>query len=140
MRIATLLLAVVPALAAPVPKVVKAKPDAERFAGTWDALDAGKDGKPKPGGGYQWTFDADLTMWSKSTGASDKGTQWAIQIDPEKSPKEIDLTHFGTAYKGIYEFDGDDIRIAYATQRPAGFDASQGVYHTLLRRVADKGK
>lgn len=125
------------AVAAPVPKAVKPKrADAEVFVGTWDTVVSEQDGRPMTKA--VWTFDADLTMWSKSGGRQGKGDKWGIKIDPEKSPKEIEIGH----YPGIYEFDGDDIRIifGYAKARPAGFEPQPNMHYVLLRRVADKGK
>ncbi len=118
------------ALAAPVPKdFAKKQNDAEAFVGAWDtvvALDAGK-----PTGKATWTFDAKLKM------VSAPNTEWVITLDPTKSPKEIDIGF----YKGIYQFDGADIKIAFSSgQRPTDFDAKPGVYYNLLRRVPDGKK
>lgn len=50
-------------------------------------------------------------------------------------PKEIEITN----YRGLYEFDGEDIRIVYTLggDRPTSFDSKPGVYYTVLRRVKD---
>lgn len=130
------------AVAAPVPKAVKQRTDAEVLVGTWETVVSEEGGRARAGPGvYQWTFDADLTMWSSPSGQSERGVKWAVKIAPEQAPKEIDLTNGTTVYKGIYEFDGDDLRIAYTTgDRPANFDPKPGVYYNVLRRLADKGK
>ena len=132
-----LLLLVTIAVAAPVPKQLKAKrPDAEVFVGEWETVASEQDGRPMAKA--VWTFDADLTMWSRSPTEPGKGNKWVIKIDPEKGPKEITI---GT-YSGIYEFDGDDIRVlfAYGTTRPTGFDGQQKAHYVLLRRVKGDGK
>ena len=51
-------------------------------------------------------------------------------------PKEIEISN----YKGIYEFDGADIKIAFAIDgaRPTDFKPAPGVYFNLLRRVDAK--
>ena len=136
MRLIALLLAVsvvVTASAAPVPKQLKAKrPDAEVFVGAWEVVEP-NGGPPK----HVWTFDPDLTMWSKPVGSSGKGSEWKIRIDAEKAPKEIDI---GKEYKGIYEIDGDEIRILYSGTRPASLDERRGQVYTVIRRVKGDGK
>ncbi len=131
MRFTALLLVVVvvvSASAAPVPKALKAKrPDAEVFAGTWDVESHGSSGK------HTWKFDDDLTMWSKGVGDNGPGSKWVIKIDPDQSPKHIDI---GPEYKGIYEIDGDEIRLVYRSgERAANFDDKGRTNYTVLRRV-----
>jgi uncharacterized protein (TIGR03067 family) len=131
--VAVLLLAAV-ATAAPVPKSVKAKrPDAEVFVGTWE-LQEGNNGGQK----WAWTFDEDLTMWSQVVGANGRGSKWVMKIDPDKSPKEIDFDGGGTKWQGIYEIDGDEIRMVYNNPRPANFDNKARNNYTVLRRVEKK--
>jgi uncharacterized protein (TIGR03067 family) len=132
--VAVLLAAV--STAAPVPKEFsKKRTDADVFVGAWEtvvALDAGK-----PTGKATWTFDTDLKMNSTPLGGTKPDSEWVIKLEPNKSPKEIDITH----YKGIYEFDGADIKIAFSTVgRPTDFDAKPGVYFNLLRRIPDGKK
>ena len=120
--------------AAPVPKQLKAKrSDAEVFVGTWDLVEGNNGGLR-----YAWTFDEDLTMWSKAAGGNGPGAKWVIKIDPDKSPKEIDLNSDGTRYKGIYEIDGDEIRLVYSGERPANFDNKARTNYTVLRRAKEK--
>lgn len=125
------------AVAAPVPKALKKqRPDAEVFVGAWETVVKELDGQPIPK--TVWTFDADLTMWSKSPGEEGKGGKWPVKIDPDATPKRIDID----TYLGIYEFDGDDIRLAYTlnADRPTTFDRKPGVYNVVLRRVTTEGK
>lgn len=127
-----LLLVLSSAVAAPVPKALKKqRPDAEVFVGTWDTVVKELNGQPVPK--TVWTFDPDLTMWSKSPGDGGKGGRWAVKIDPDATPKRIDIDTF----QGIYEFDGGDIRLAYTlnADRPTTFDPKPGVYTVVLRRV-----
>lgn len=128
------------ALAAPVPKAVKKKPDAEVLAGEWETIVSESNGQFRaPSGVYRWNFDTDLTLRSHPTGQSERAVKWTVKIAPGQSPKEIDLTDGKMTYKGIYEFDGGDLRIAYATgDRPANFDPKSGVYYNVLRRVEKK--
>jgi uncharacterized protein (TIGR03067 family) len=124
------LVLVVGVSAAPVPKPLKAKrPDAEVFVGEWQVETNGQSGR------HIWTFDEDLIMWSKAVGANGMGSKWVIKIDPDKSPKHIDI---GPDYKGIYEIDGDEIRLCYSGQRPANFDDKARTNYTVLRRAEKK--
>jgi uncharacterized protein (TIGR03067 family) len=136
MRAALLLtLAALAASAAPVPKQLKKpRPDAEVFVGAWETVEAKMQDKPLPRA--VWTFDAELKMQSrpldpKETWKSD----WVVRLDPEKSPKQIDLTSDGTNYHGIYEIDGDEIRVVCSGQRPTSFEDKGKMFYTVLRRV-----
>lgn len=136
MRFTAALLFAVAAVAAPVPKQLKPKrSDAEVFVGTWELVVSEDSGKPHPVP-HTWSFDADLTMWSKKVGADGKGHKWKVKIDPEQSPKHIDIGEL----KGLYEIDGDEIRIVYAytSQRPTGFDQKATMSYNVLRRVTEK--
>ena len=121
---------VLTASAAPVPKALKAKrPDAEVFVGKWAVETNGVTGR------HVWTFDEDLTRWSKGVGANGPGSKWVITIDPDQSPKHINI---GPDYKGIYEIDGDEIRLVYSGLRPANFDDKARTNYTVLRRAEKK--
>ena len=78
-----------------------------------------------------WTITADLKM--KSVHPSGSELDWVLKIDPAKTPKVIDIT----TYKGIYEIDGDDLRIAYTIggDRPTTFDPQPDVVIEVLRRA-----
>ncbi len=120
--------------AAPVPKELKNRPDAERYVGAWDTVVSESNGQP-----YNkacWTFDADLKMVSNGGGGGT--SHWVIKIDPTKSPKTIDIG----SYPGVYDFDGADIRIAYTLggARPLEVKSGPGVYYSVLRRVAEAKK
>ena len=120
------------AVAAPVPRAKK-RPDAEVFVGSWDLVVTEYEGRPIDKG--TWIFDEKLELKSVSPNEGGRFTTWDIKLDPEKSPKEIDVGGF----KGIYEFDGEDIRVAFASgDRPTTFAAKEGVYYYLLRRVESK--
>lgn len=124
--------AVAAASAAPVPKAMKKQlPDPERFVGEWDVVSTELNGQPLTNHSKAWTIDADLKM--KSHHQAGQVLNWTLKIAPEKVPKEIDLTN----YKGIYEVDGDDIRVAYTIggDRPTTFDPQPGVYVEVIRRA-----
>ncbi len=135
MRVAIVLLLAAVAIAAPVPKGMKKakRPDAELFVGAWEMVEG-------PGGAqlYVWTFDEGLTMWSKAVGSEGPGSRWVVTITPDTSPKEMELTSDRTRYEGIYEIDGDEIRIVYGGNRPTAFEGKGKLNYTVLRRVPEK--
>ena len=53
-----------------------------------------------------------------------------IQVDPAKKPKTIDITMPGengdVRRLGIYELDGDTLKIATGKERPSGFKSKPG--------------
>ena len=135
--LALILLLAVPALAAPVPKELKNRPDAERYVGTWETVVSESNGQPHSKA--RWTFDDKLKMVSNPLPGKEGGTsEWVIKIDPMKSPKTIDIG----SYPGIYEIDGDDIKIAYTLggPRPTEVKSGNGIYYTVLRRVPERKK
>ena len=110
---ALILLFAVPALAAPVPKELKYRSDAACYVGTWDTVVSESNGKPYSKA--RWTFDDKLKMTSNPLPGGVGGTSiWIIKIDPKQTPKTIDIG----SYPGIYEIDGDDIKIAYTLGGP----------------------
>ncbi len=122
------------ALAAPVPKMKHPRPDAEVFVGTWEAVTPGRAGQQW--GKATWTIDDKLELRIAYPEEEPRFTTWAVKLAPEQSPKQIDVGGF----KGVYEMDGEGIRVAYSTgNRPAGFDLKDGVYVHVLRRVEPPG-
>ena len=135
--LALILLAALPALAAPVPKEVQKQTDAERFVGTWETVTSESGGNPYSKA--RWTFAVDLKMTSNPLPGEVGGTsEWVIKIDPKAMPKTIDIG----SYPGVYEFDGPDIKVAYTVggARPTEAKSSGGVYYSVLRRVPEKKK
>jgi uncharacterized protein (TIGR03067 family) len=117
-----------PLAAAPVPKGLKrsAPPDRERILGAWQIVP--EKGQAKDA--ITWTF-TDGQMHSSSG-----NTRWRITLDPDQSPKQINITD----YPGIYEFDGDTLKIAYrlSAPRPTEFTTANGVTVTTLVRAKEQ--
>src|SRR4051794_32047131 len=106
------------AVAAPVPKSLKlaTPPDRERLLGAWEVYDS--EATIGKGTSTVWTF-TEGKMHSNSG-----NTDWHITLDPEQSPKHFTLENVrgGGKYLGIYEFDGEKLKILYGSQnRPASF-------------------
>lgn len=100
--------------------------ESEKLAGTWIALSAVDYGEPIP-------QDQAKELRLVFTGADftafhgDKSVmQGSFTIDPAKKPRSIDLNsnsgrHEGKTLKGLYEWDGDTLRICFVEpgeQRP----------------------
>ena len=82
-----------------------------------------------------WTIDDKLGLTVAYPEEGGRFTTWAVRIAPDKAPKEIDVGGF----KGIYEFEGEGVRVAYSSgDRPAAFDPEPGVYYYVLRRAERK--
>jgi uncharacterized protein (TIGR03067 family) len=113
------------------------KKELRAMAGNWRPVSAENNGVKaseddlKDG---RWVRDAD-GKWAFQRGDKTVLT-WAVKvIDVTKKPKTIDIevadgTHKGTVYKGIYELDGDTLRICFAMPdrdgRPTEFKAGKG--------------
>jgi uncharacterized protein (TIGR03067 family) len=125
------------ASAAPIPKELRLKSDAERLLGVWDMPVSEINGKER--NKAHWTFE-NGKMFSVLYGneSGGRGSEWVIKIDPEKTPKEIDIT----SYKGIYTFDGDRLKIAYTigADRPTDFKPAEGKYYCELTYVGEAPK
>ena len=130
-----ILIACATAAAAPVPKEIAKRPDADVYVGVWDTVVSESGGMPHTKA--RWTFDASLKMISGPIdGGGGARSEWAIRLDPARSPKQIDIG----SYQGIYEFVGADIRLVYTLSgaRPTDYEAAPGKYYSLLRRVVTK--
>jgi uncharacterized protein (TIGR03067 family) len=107
------------------------------LAGSWRPISTENNGFKSSEGdltGILWIHDAD-GRWTMRRG--DKAVvEWAVKkIDPTQNPKTIDLEVTAGAYKGIiylgiYELDGDTLRICFALpdkpERPTDFSAAKG--------------
>jgi uncharacterized protein (TIGR03067 family) len=98
-----------PLAAAPVPKVVRPKGDAERIVGTWSP----------DGGKAQWfRFDADGTQTAWRAEYRHSPNVYTVTLDPTASPKRMTWTAKGEtdpSSQCVYELDGDRLRVAYVT-------------------------
>jgi len=115
--------------------------DLQAFKGAWRLISREADGK-------KWseeetkdviaTVDASGTM---SVRRGDKGIgAGSVKLDPTKKPKTIDASftegeHKGKTCLGIYEIDGDTLRVCVARpgdERPADLSAKAGSGHILV--------
>ena len=129
------------AFAAPVPKELKTRPDAARIQGLWvfEVYDmGGKEAK-----GTRWYFEEDK-MYSGGLNTTDnKGAMYTIALRPEMRPAEMDILVNGTINcRGIYEFVGDDLRIAYyqGNQRPTEYSSAPQKAVIVMKRAPETAK
>lgn len=112
--------------AAPVPKELKRRPDAERMQGVWII-------QPQ----LRWYFNGDK-LYSGGTNTTDNlGTEYGIVLRPELIPAQMDIAQNGrTICTGIYKFEGESLHITYVHigQRPTDFAPAPGrSIHVLIR-------
>jgi len=136
MRGIALLLAIsTTVFAAPVPKDRQPPPDEQRILGFWNTIRVEADGKTHQTS--VWEFQ-EKKMFAQQQKDGSPTSVWIIPINPKKSPKEIMIG----PYPGIYEFDGDTLKICYAydtnPQRPTKFetDNKANINFNVLHRVA----
>ncbi len=106
------------------------KKDLAALKGTWIIVSAERDGKNVTDTGVILTFDG------IGKAAVKKGSQLlfagAIKIDPTKKPKTLDATQEsdgdlkGKTLPGIYELDGDTLKICSGKERPTQFSSAPG--------------
>lgn len=90
------------ATAAPVPKDFKDKTtDKERILGSW---------QPFPAGGGAWEFFADGTAKLPNRAANEPPILYTI--DPQGTPKAFTWKPSWGSWKGVYDLNGDELRIA----------------------------
>ena len=101
------------------PGAVKDAPrtDQEAIQGTWEIVSSEENGVPVAGAkGGRRTFDAEEITFVE------QGPKATYKLDPAKNPKEIlmcikvKVTDFGTVdtfAKGIYQLDGDALKICW---------------------------
>jgi uncharacterized protein (TIGR03067 family) len=102
--------------------------DKEKLQGTWVLVSGEHDGQPIP---------EDVAKTVKLVFAGDKVTlhhndqknEGTFKLAPGKKPKEIDLDMDSGAVKGIYQLDGDTLKLANAKpgdERPKEFPKKEG--------------
>ena len=131
--------------AAPVPK---AKPkDVEAIQGTWQVetfdFDPGVPKLPFDVTQMKFTFKADGKMTMTMGDMPPKESEYKLL--PAAKVKEIDMTESGRVARGIYEVDGDTLKMCVADgvnavrpieMKPVGM----GVVLVTLKRVKDVKK
>jgi RNA polymerase sigma factor (sigma-70 family) len=112
--------------------------DQQRFVGTWSATattHAVFDGMPKAEIVKRtWVIVAESIQMGDEDGFSSQ--EFRYSLDPNQSPKALDLTTArGMKFRGIYEFDGERLKICFGRERPQEFRESQTSSFVVLERV-----
>ena len=113
--------------------------DLDKFTGTWQAVSIERDGEALPKAevqkvrlvvnGENYTFQTGRQI-----------IQGKHKLDPSKDPKMIDAVRTkgpdkGKTLHGIYELDGDTLRICFSKPehaRPSAFRTGEDAGHRLL--------
>ena len=117
----------------------EAKKDLEKFQGNWVIESVIVDGEPLPAEVvkvFKMTFKDD----NYTVLIGEEKTEGAFHLDPSKNPKTIDIVpengpDRGRKQSGIYEFDGDKIKICAAQpgkDRPTNFETKGKIGSTLM--------
>jgi uncharacterized protein (TIGR03067 family) len=149
LRVPAVLLAVASAaLAAPVPKAVKAR--GKTLEGTWEATSMTMNGRDIIQGNTSvWVIRGD-TLVRNSRGPdgslvpSNPNLPIEFKADPDR-PGELDYTdrNGGQAnlWRALYEVNGDEFTISFGdlnADRPAELKEGVGVYFYKFKRVEEK--
>lgn len=103
--------------------------DHTALQGEWEIVSAESNGEPPPPGmldGAKFAFSGDkLTLMGK------EGT---FELDATKSPRQIDFIRGKSRQLGIYELDGDQLKLCVgpADDRPKEFKARPRTDHSLF--------
>ena len=118
--------------------------DRELLAGNWDILSIQDNGERLSSDIIQSKIAEDGRVKIGGRGMSivsprnEEKRLWAYRIDPGQTPKQIDITtQFDTVLKGIYTFNGDELKLCIAKTedlpRPTDFAAPAGSNQMLYR-------
>ena len=105
----------------------KAKSDRELIQGTWIAVSGERNGEK--------LNEFQLKNWEEMIFKDDQFTregaekrEGTYKLDPDQTPKEIDLLINGKIWPGIYELKGTALKLAFGLKdRPTEFTSKGGV-------------
>src|SRR5262245_59127791 len=86
--------------------------DQEKIQGTWALVSGERYGKPLP---EEVVKHVKLIFSGNklTTKTGDRLAEGTFKLDPSKKPKEIDLDVEGNVGKGIYQLDGDTLKLVH---------------------------
>lgn len=135
-------------LAAPVPKDKEKVKDEEAIVGSWsiDNFDAAGEKPPPPDqvAAIRFVF-ADKGVFTMTGGPAERG-EGTYKLDPAAKTKTIDITFDGRKMLGLYELDGDTLKLCIPNSpdspRPEEFkaDGKARVAIITFKRVKDEKK
>jgi RNA polymerase sigma factor (sigma-70 family) len=115
---------------AAAPEDEQAKPDKEALQGTWVGVSGERDGQKLPEEAYWELIIAEdkVALITRKGGEERKGS---YTLDPDKKPKEIDLTFGSLVITGIYELKETTLKTLWRENDRAGlpteFDSRKGI-------------
>lgn len=105
--------------------------DADQLQGTWVVVSAEMAGKSSESSkGDKFTFTGDKVVIENKVM---KAAPTSFKIDATTNPKQIDIAD-KTPQKGIYQLDGDKLKLCYGNKRPASFDSTAGLLLAFKRQ------
>lgn len=122
------------------------KKDRKQMAGTWRVISYEREGKKTSAEQLEKTrsiISADGKAMVQREGKTI--ARGSIKIDPTKKPKQSEATYTegelkGKTVQGIYEVDGDDMRICFSLpgkDRPTEFSSKPDSGHVLITYKRD---
>jgi uncharacterized protein (TIGR03067 family) len=117
--------------------------DKKALQGTWTLVELTERGKPSEGSkGMELAFSGENFAMKKQGETVGSGT---FKVDPSKKPKTIEITvkkgGDTTTVKGIYELEGDTLRVCHftgpkaETNSPVKFEATADTTVVVLKRA-----
>jgi uncharacterized protein (TIGR03067 family) len=115
--------------------------DKDKFQGAWSVSSSTKDGKEMPADkikGVKIVFEGDKVLVK----SADKDEEASYKLDSSKKPKQFDLTLPGEMLPGIYDLDGDTLKIALGENkmRPKDFNGKDDSNILVLVLKRDKAE
>jgi uncharacterized protein (TIGR03067 family) len=129
----TKLIAVITALTGTMLAFAAEKPgtDARAIQGVWVVISAELNGKAvESSKGDKFTFSGDKVTIQN---AVKKSAPETFTLDEAASPKRIDIAGEQPS-QGIYQLDGDKLKLCYGNTRPGGFDSNLGLLLVFKRQ------
>ncbi len=106
----------------------------DKLDGTWTLESGERNGQPFPDEVAK-TMKLTITGEKLKIEAQGNEREGTIKIDASKKPKELDITVGERMTKGIYELDGDTLKICQARpngDRPTEFSGKEGTNQMLM--------
>jgi RNA polymerase sigma factor (sigma-70 family) len=106
--------------------------DNEKLQGVWKVVSYGSGDKPSRGEEILFLVNGNRACWQTKDAAFEGG----LYLDSSARPKTYDLATSAKTIEGIYDLDGDTLRLCYApaefAPRPRRFAAQPGSGQVLL--------
>jgi RNA polymerase sigma factor (sigma-70 family) len=115
------------------PGGVRRASDMERMQGSWSAIAVKRDGRTENRSVDVVVKGTNLTI--SQIGADSEPASYSISLDRSQNPRSIDLQADGRTLPGIYEFNGDNLKLCFCergSDRPDEFASQRGAHVVLM--------